>query len=427
MMDQFDKFFEEIAAFPVLPLRRHEISRAAVVSLFREQDPEATEVFEALSPRAWKALLRWLDTSGLALFFFDRLREQNLLALLPTAVRQRLEQNQHDNTQRTQFLVEECCGIQEDFVAAGVSYAVLKGFSLWPESVPRLELRSQLDLDFLIAASDEGRTQAVLERRGYRLHAVSGRSREFKTPYAGLITLAHLYRPSPQRTVEVHLEQQAGGLLARCEHHTLRGVPMPVLPAADLFLDQALHLYKHLSRDQLRLSHMVELYRHLMARREDHVFWTQVEALCATEPKLVPCVGLALEFVSQQMEPSCVPAAVRRWTINRAPTAGRLWVRRYGARVATAPFPGTKFHLLLQEAMAHEVAPTGRSIGSSLVPRRLPPPITIPPTGESLSQALCRELRQGHFVLIRLRFHLREGLRYLRERPRWRRLLQTAA
>jgi hypothetical protein len=83
-------------------------------------------------------------------------------------------------------------------------------------------------------------------------------------------------------------------------------------------------------------------------------------------------------------------------------------------------------HLLLQEAMAHEGAPMGRSIGSSLVPRRLPPPIAIPPAGETASQALCRELRQGRFILIRLRFHLFEGIRYLYERRRWWRLLQAA-
>ncbi len=384
-------------------------------------------MLRGLNMLEWMQLLPWLDTSGLALYLLDRLRERDSLGTLPSPVLRRLELNLQDNAKRTAALVEECCGIQAQFAEAGVSYAVLKGFSLWPYSVPRLELRSQLDLDFLVAVRDESRARAVLEKRGYRLHAISGRTREFKTPCAGVLTLADLYRPSLQRTVELHLEEQGMGLLQRCEHHTLREVTMPVLPAADLFVDQALHLYKHLSRDQMRCSHMVELYRHLMARREDPAFWTQVEAMCVGTPRIAACVGIALQFVSQQIEPSCVPPAVRRWTVHRAPLAARLWVHRYGARVMTASFPGTKLHLLLAEAMAHEGVLAGQPMGASLLPRHLPPRIAIPPAGETFHQAVRREFDQGRFIVTRLRFHLCEGLRYLRERRRWHRLLRAVA
>jgi hypothetical protein len=419
--------FYELPAVPPLPLRRHERVRAAVVALFRERATGCPAFLGALTAHEWKALLHWLDTSGLALYLLDRLRERDHLEVLPEPIRQRLEQNLRDNTERTNVLIEECCAIQREFVRAGISYAVLKGFSLWPHSVSGLELRSQLDLDFLVAAFDESRAQGVLNSRGYRLHAISGRSREFKTPFAGTLKLADLYRPSPQRTVEIHLEEHASGLLKRCEHHTLREGSMPVLPAADLFLGQGLHLYKHLSRDQMRCSHLVELYRHLRARNEDQAFWAQVESMCAQQPRMAASLGLALEFVSHQMEASCVPVAVRGWTIEHAPISARLWVRRYGARMTTASFPGNKLHLLLQEEMAHAGLPSGRSIGRSLVPRRLPPRIAIPPAGETFNQALRRELQQGRFILFRLCFHLREGLRYLRERRNWRRLLAHAS
>ena len=410
-------------AVPVLPLRRHERVRAAVVALFREQDTGSAEMLRTLSRREWKSLLHWLDTSGLALYLLDRLRELDLLNALPSAIQQRLQQNLHDNTERTLALAEECCAIQKDFDAAGVSCAVLKGISLWPHAVPRLELRSQLDLDFLVAAADASTAQRLLKLRGYQLQAISGRSWEFKTPYAGVITLADLYCPSPLRMVELHLEEPGAGLLSRCEHHTLREVSVPVLPAAELFLGQALHLYKHLSRDLLRCSHLVELYRHLLARSDDFAFWARVETLCAAQPGTAVRLGLALEFVSQLMEPSCVPIAVRPWTLAQVPPAARVWVQRYGARVMTAGFPGTKLHLLLQEAMAHQGAGSTRSIATSLLPRRLPPPISIPAATESRQQALNRQLRQARFILFRLLFHLREGARYLLERRRWRSLL----
>jgi len=411
--------FSEIVEFPVLRLRRNERIRAAVVALFREQEPGSAEMLAELTPAEWKALLYWLDTSGLALYLLDRLRERELISILPADVRERLEQNLLDNTARTTALVDECCAIQAEFADAGVRYAVLKGFSLWPHSVPKLELRSQLDLDFLVAADDEARAQAVMERRGYQLHGVSGRSREFKTPHSGAMTLAGLYRPWAQRNVEVHLEGAESGLLGRCEHHTLSEIAMPVLPAADLFLGQALHLYKHLSRDQMRTSHLLELYRHLLARGEDEAFWAEVESLCAGQPGKALGLGVALDFVSQQMEATCVPVAVRRWTIERVPLAARLWVRRYGARTMTAGFPGTKLHLLLREAM-------GGSVAASLVPRGLPPRIAIAEAGESLGEAMRRVLRQWNFVVFRLRFHVREGVRYGYEARRWRRLLRVA-
>lgn len=414
----------DLSHIPALPLSRQERVRATVVALFREPYPGGAEVLQTLSPRQWSALLRWLDTSGLALYFFDRLREQGVLGMIPLPVIRRLARNLLDNKQRTADLVQECCAIQQEFAASGVRYAVLKGVSLWPHSVSCLELRSQLDLDFLVAVQHEGRAKAVLERRGYRLHGVSGRSREFKTPFDGVLTLADLYRASPQRTVELHLEEQESGLLERCEHHSLGEVSMPVLSPADLFVDQALHLYKHLSRDQMRCSHMIELYRHLIARSGDHAFWLQVERLCPAQPTMAACVGVALDFVSQSMGASCVPSAVQRTTIDCVPLAARIWNRRYGERLTVASFPGTKLHLLLQETMADSGIVVGRSIGSSLVPRHLPPPIAIPPAGETGAQAVRREFRQLRFVLVRLRFHVLEGMRYLLERRCWRRLMR---
>ena len=60
-------------------------------------------------------------------------------------------------------MIAESASIQSAFQKAGVSYAVLKGFSLWPVSVPRLELRSQLDLDFLVSEESADQARQILE------------------------------------------------------------------------------------------------------------------------------------------------------------------------------------------------------------------------------------------------------------------------
>jgi len=133
-----------------------------------------------LSKKEWRKLLDWLDISGLALYFLDRMRELQLCNMLPPGVLTRLKQNLRDNVERTRGMIAESVALQQEFQKACLSYATLKGFSLCPSSVPKPELRHQFDLDFLIAEKNVFEARGILERRGYRLYAISGRSWEFK-------------------------------------------------------------------------------------------------------------------------------------------------------------------------------------------------------------------------------------------------------
>ncbi|MGH9598209.1 MAG: nucleotidyltransferase family protein, partial [Edaphobacter sp.] len=98
-----------------------------------------------LSPREWKRLLHWLDVSGLALYLLDRFLELGLLDTLPQSVVDELQQRMKDNAQRTRSMINESMVIQLGFQEAGLRYAVMKGTSLSPSSVPRPELRHQFD------------------------------------------------------------------------------------------------------------------------------------------------------------------------------------------------------------------------------------------------------------------------------------------
>jgi hypothetical protein len=143
------------------------------------------------------------------------------------------------STERTNSMIAESTAIHRSFQEAGISYAALKGFSLWPVSVPKPELRSQLDLDFLIAARSASEARRILEARGYRLKAISGRSWEFKSGTPGVASLKNLYKPTLHRTVELHLEikdQEPDSLLARTGKLCFHGICMPVLHPVDLFL-----------------------------------------------------------------------------------------------------------------------------------------------------------------------------------------------
>ena len=81
--------------------------REAVLLAFRDPVPAECEKLWRLSGKEWQRLLHWLDTSGLALYFLDRLTELELCEKLPAAVLSRLQQNFEDNTARTDAMVAE--------------------------------------------------------------------------------------------------------------------------------------------------------------------------------------------------------------------------------------------------------------------------------------------------------------------------------
>jgi hypothetical protein len=93
----------------------------------------------------------------------------------------------------------------------------------------------------------------------------------------------------------------------------------------------------------------------------------------------------------------------------------RRWVQLYGERVVYATFPGSKLYLLLQKELAASGIPAKRSLRRALLPLSLPPLIAHARANETLLMHLRRYCTQLRFILFRLRFHVVEGIRYLRE------------
>lgn len=396
--------------------------REAVLLSFCDPLPEQCARLQGLSARQWQRLLHWLDVSGLALYFLDRMIELELPERLPAAVLSRLQQNLEDNTVRTDAMIAEAAAIHRDFQSAGLSYATVKGYSLWPISVPRLELRSQLDQDFLIAKTSATQARNILESRGYRLRAISGRSWEFKTNAVGVTSIRDLYKAKPQRTIELHLEAPGwprDSVLARVEKRLFHDTCMPVLAPVDLFLGQGLHLFKHICRPFFRAAHLIEFRRHVRARHHDDLFWMELRQR-AEQNSQAPCaLGLVTLLISHVMG-EFAPKALTCWTVDRLPAPVRLWVGIYGRDAVYCDSPGSKTYLLLVKELEGAGIPARRSLGRALLPRRLPPAIAHRAPGETARNSLQRHIKQLHFIWTRLRFHTLEGFRYLRESARWR-------
>lgn len=396
------------------------IRRDVLVS-FCDPVPEECIRPHDISAKEWNGLLRWLDVSGLALYFLDRMMELHLSTLLPAEVLARLKQNLQDNQERTQGLIAESVAVQREFQEADLLYATLKGFSLSPHSVTRPELRHQFDLDFLVAQRSAAGAREILEARGYHLYAMSGRTWEFKRDDApGHIR--DLYKNLPRRSVELHIEAEVRGyqpLLERVEIKEFHGIEMPVLSTVDHFIDQGLHAYKHICSEFSRASHLLEFRRHVLSRRGDDVFWKEVRSRAEENSHAVVGLGIVTLLITSLMG-AFAPEAFTSWTVGRVPTSARLWVDLYGARVAFGDAPGSKLYLLLQRELESTGVRQKSLLWRALLPSRLPPPVVHGTSGETLCITMSRYRVQIYFVLLRLRFHVVEGLRYLRESRRWR-------
>jgi hypothetical protein len=403
--------------------------REAVLLFFCDPQPEACSRLWRLSGSDWQRLLHWLDTSGLALYFLARVIELKQSEMLPPHVLIRLQQNLADNTARTGGMIAELTAIHREFQRSALRYAMLKGFSLWPSSVPSPELRSQLDLDFLVAEESADEARSILERRGYHLRAISGRSWEFKKDELPGRTLKDLYKDMPCRSVELHIEacfNKEPSLLARAEMRHFRDVDIPVLFPIDLFVGQGMHAFKHICSEFSRTAHLLEFRRHVIARHDDLAFWSDLRAHAEECPRATTALGVITLLITHVMG-GFAPASFTGWTVDRLPACARLWVQLYGTRVVFASFPGNKLYLLLQKELAASGIPAKRSVRQALLPLRLPPLIAYAKANETSFTRLRRYRTQVRFILFRLRFHIVEGFRYLRESLRWQQRLNGVA
>jgi hypothetical protein len=406
------------------PLSGEESTRLAVLSIFSDPVPEQCSRLIELSAKEWNRLLRWLDLSGLALYFVDRVVELKLCDLLPTAVFTRLHLNLIDNNERTLAMLRESMEIQNNFQQAGISYAVLKGISLWPDAVSKPELRLQFDLDYLVAENDMAQARAILERSRYRLYAVSGRSWEFKKNERPGVSLKDIYKHFDSYGVELHSstgKQGELGILDRVQWRDVNGMTMPVLDPVDLFLGHGLHTFKNVCSEYARASHFLEFRRHVLRYRDDSDFWHELRQLAEGDRRACLGLGLVLYLINHVMGES-TPEALASWTVDRLPNCLRLWVQAYGYRVMLGSYPGTKLYLLLQQELEKCGIAGKRSPRAILVPGQLPPPVIRPFANERLNTRVRRYVMHLGTILERTRFHVVEGIRYATEARRWHRL-----
>jgi Uncharacterised nucleotidyltransferase len=399
----------------------------AVIHSFREEKAEVYDRLASFDYRNWVESYSWLDASGLALYFFDRVRTPELDGVVPDRVLTRLMKNAADNRKKTEGMYEEFVRLNLKLQAAGVEFVNLKGFSLVPDVSPDAALRCQFDLDFLVASRDVALCEEVLKREGYVLDGIGRNVREYKAGSGQVPSIRELYKAKPQRSVEIHIadsqardESYPDDRLSRIQWKLRDGFKFPVLSDRDQFLTLAFHLFKHLKSEWTRASWILEYARYIHFHRFDDSLWLEVERHLSTDSRVEVAVGAATLLTHQSFGIPCIPPVLTA-AITGLPVSVRVWIERYGNNVLYAPFPGTKLYLLLERALWGDEGAHSVERSRKLFPLHRPPKITVGSERAGLLRCMKGFQVEASYLMFRLRFHVTQGIAYMIEASRWKR------
>jgi hypothetical protein len=401
--------------------------KEAVFASFHEPAPSIRARLGEFTSRDWDRAKDWLDISGLALYFLDRLTTLNLENCIPAPFLNQLQTNLADNRQRADSLFDEILILTRALQQRNINCCALKGATLPPESVPEIALRNQTDLDLLVRESDAESTRECLAQFGYRLMATSGSTWEFKAGPSGTSSLKNLYQVRAERAVDVQLIAGSGAAsksdrMNRMQLRSIRGHELPALSPADIFVLQGQHLFKHICSEHTRGSWLVEYWRHVCARRNDAAFWIDVQLIAAQEPGSDIAIGAATLLASLLFGPFA-PPELSRWSMERLPPAVCLWIQLYGRRVLMSDTPFSKLYLLLRKELNPKSPEEYVARRRLIFPLHRPPRITRAASEEGLWTRFRRYKYEAQFVFQRLRFHVAEGVGLAIESLRWQRRL----
>ncbi len=389
-------------------------------------------------PSEWQRTLSWLDDSGLALYLLERVNRSGLRQALPVEIEARLRANLDSNRRRLSEMKEEFESLNRRFEAAGVKYAVLKGFALTPDYCPDAGLRSQYDYDYLVAEGSLAKAQEVLEAAGYSRKI---QSPGFEKVGAFLFAADSLHLPASDedfysgdisRTVELHLSlwepnrdrirlETPADALDRTTLATRNGLRFPVLADEDALILQALHAFQHTLDYWCRPSCFLEIAYFIARRRSDSAFWERFRLRLEGRRRLFEIVGLVFAMAASLFR-APVPAEVSAWTTGNLPAALSCWVELYGRNWALVRFPGSKLSLFVHREFIEDQDVWREIRRSRLFPFHRPAKV-VEPGDPTLSSRTLATWGQWRFIWSRLRFHLGGILGYAWELPRWKLVL----
>jgi hypothetical protein len=390
------------------------------------------EFWAAFNEKEWENNLTWLDLSGLAVYFHERLKTAGGLDALPVRVRKRLDRCAADNSLRAEAIVDELKTLCERFTAADVQYAVLKGIALLPDYCPVPSLRTQYDHDVLIQPSSMEAAEEVVRKLGYR-------QKNLKTYHPLLYcrpdpeirfaeTSIGFYSTQLLRSIELHLRlwesdedkidiQFPKDLFERSVQRHWDGFSFVALSDEDCLVFQVLHAFRHILRNWCRLSIFLEISYFLNQRFSDSAFWARF-ADRIENMRWAPEATAIVFGLSEHLFGASIPPQIQPYLKTPLYPAMKLWNERYGRKSALTNFRNDKSSLFLYKEFVDDASAWSGIWHRRLFPVRRPhkPPAIVFQRGFSYSGRLWME---GVHAFHRLKFHSMSGVWYAFEYPRW--------
>jgi hypothetical protein len=395
-----------------------------------------------------RRLLRWLDQSGLALYFLNRLQQLNAAEQLPHTLRRELETRLAANRQRSADMFDEFRRVTNSFTKSGVTFCAIKGLSLVPESCPAQHLRHQTDFDFLISPRSLTQATRALVSQGYVQQEIRTSGEViFSTPQTHVPTGADdIYARPRHREIDVlpslQLDFHGASIstrmdqLARVRTKRIEDLSFPVLAADDMFVLQVLHAFSHLLGSWVRLSWLLEIAYFLEVHHQDHLLWHSV---IEREQDVAQINGTSFNrnafglilSLTQEIFPSSrpLPSRLHDWCIQSLPIPIQAWIRHFGRRFAHADLNGSKVSLFVYRDFVATETRAGRQACNRYLLRRIFPVgrrSSIGKVSIATSRAKIRaNVYQRLHSVRRALFHLCELVSFPVEAIRWKRALRS--
>jgi hypothetical protein len=388
---------------------------------------------EKLTAPQWTHALQWLDDSGLAFYFLQKLKDTNATGVVPSAVLSRLERNFEANQLRVEDMSRRFSATNDRFNDAGIRYIAIKGFSLIPEFCPFAPLRHQGDLDYLVDG-DLHAARRVLVGAGYTPKESRSRKESiFISPGGEPSRGAEQYSPQSRHAVELHADIWDASLhgvhipslfsIERAKNFEWEGLAFPALADEDAFLLQVIHACHHFFTLWIRMSCLFEIAYFLNRRASDTKLWNRVEERAGDSVALRDFVVIVSEMAARLFA-APLPPLVQTWGARLRP-ASRVWIEHYARRWAFCELPVYQFSLFPRSNFALFLRQQYQtSAHESVEDKYAPPSSRLARIASSIrtkpSLALNASWWKRQLLFRRSVFHALAGARYVYEIPRWR-------
>lgn len=414
-----------------------QLKHAAVAALRTSPDFAGLHQLQRCTEQQKDKFLRWLDESGLALYFLARLESLRHLDSIPAEMLRELTRRRVANRERVLAMLSEFVRVNAALQERCVPYVVLKGFSLVPEFSPDAELRHQTDIDLLVDPKHLREAQDAVAACGYFVEEVHPSGEIRMSNSLQYVPTKHddIYAPSPHRRVELHASvfdsDQAVDLnlpadfLNRSEWTEIGGHPAPVLCLADRFLVQCLHSFRHILASWGRLAWLYEISNFIEHHQAESALWQQVSSRLVNDDLAASC-SLVLRLTGRMFGVEPPPELMHSngscSNVNRDALI-QAWVAEFGEEWALSGMEGSKVSLFVHR----EFVKDGRAWRQYLLRRLLPfeqrPLLTRVPHGKS---GLRSVVHQGFRYVERASYHAWALVDFGLESLRWRRALRSA-